>query len=387
VALAARVVEVIADLGDSATRRYRYGSGFIVRAGTVLTAAHVVADAVSVRVRDPDKRMSAASADPQFTGDVNGPGPDLALIEIDSPGMDLPPFGLARVDRDSPTGERVKDCQVVGYPAFVEQNTPDGGQIRETADAFGYVPVLERLARGLLSVQVTHSPRPLPPQEIALGESQWSGMSGAPLIAAGLLLGVVSEHAAREGSSAITATPLTALEAHPAHPGWGPGVANPAAWWARLGATDVGSLRLLPRVSEASAVHASDLIMDAPDFAQLLSAGGRRRPQPFPQFMSIENDRLSVLSIRIEVEEKIRALALTVGLDKDISLPKLPRRLSQAGIFSEQAAQGLEKLIDIGDRVASGAELEPGAARNLRENAISIIYGLDELRRGRRELS
>jgi hypothetical protein len=246
VPLAARVVEVIADLGDSAAERYRYGSGFIVRGGTVLTAAHVVAGAVSITVRDPDKRMFPASADPRFTGDADGPGPDLALIEIDDPDPGLPPAGLARVDRDSPTGEPVRDCQVIGYPAFMEQDTPDGGQVRETADASGHVPVLQRLAGGLLSVQVTHSPRPLPPKQTALGESQWSGMSGAPLLAGGLLLGVVSEHAPREGPSAITATPLTALEADPAHPGWGSGVADPAAWWARLGVPGISGLRRLP---------------------------------------------------------------------------------------------------------------------------------------------
>ena len=254
VPLAARVVEVIAYLGDSAAERHRYGSGFIVRAGTVLTAAHVVVGAVSVWVRDPDKRTFPAVADPRFTGDADGPGPDLALIEIDDPGRDLPPVGLARVDRDSPTGEPVKGCQVIGYPAFMEQDTPDGGQVRETADASGHVPVLQRLAGGLLSVQVTHRPRPLPPKETALGESQWSGMSGAPVLAGGLLLGVVSEHALREGSSSITATPLTALEADPGHPRWGPGVTDPAAWWARLGVPGISGLRRLPPRPEQAGI-------------------------------------------------------------------------------------------------------------------------------------
>jgi WD40 repeat protein len=250
--LAARVVEVIADLGAAAHPRFRYGSGFIVRKGTVLTAAHVVASAVSVSVRDPDKRVFPVSADPRFTGDAHGPGPDLALLEIDHPELDLPPVGLARVDRDSPTGKSVQDCQVIGYPAFKERDTPDGGQVRETADATGHVPVLEGLAEGLLSVQVTRSPRPLPPKEAALGESEWSGMSGAPVLAGGLLLGVVSEHAPREGSSAITAIPLTALEADPAHPGWGPGATDPTAWWARLGVPAIWALqRLPPRAEEA----------------------------------------------------------------------------------------------------------------------------------------
>lgn len=85
-----------------------------MQAGTVLTAAHVVAGAISVSIRDPDKRMFTASADPGFTGDVAGPGPDLALLEIDHPQAGLPPVGLARVDRDSPTGTPVSDCQVIG---------------------------------------------------------------------------------------------------------------------------------------------------------------------------------------------------------------------------------------------------------------------------------
>ena len=52
VPLAARVVEVIADRGATAHPRYRYGSGCIVAGRTVLTAAHVVAGAASVQVRD-----------------------------------------------------------------------------------------------------------------------------------------------------------------------------------------------------------------------------------------------------------------------------------------------------------------------------------------------
>ena len=71
-------------------------------------------------------------------------------------------------------------------------------------------------------------------------------MSGAPVIAYGCLLGVVTEHAPREGTGAITATPLTALEADPARTGWGPGVADPAAWWARLGVSGMAALRRLP---------------------------------------------------------------------------------------------------------------------------------------------
>lgn len=244
VGLSGRVVEVIADRGAGLSPRYRYGSGCVVAGGWVLTAAHVVAGAAAVRIRDRDKAEHAAVLDPDFVGDPSGPGPDLALVEV--PGVDLPPMGLARVDRDSPTGDPVERAHVIGYPDFMEQPGPDGGVVRETVDAVGRVVVLSRLVGGLLSVQVSNAPRPLPPGRMALGGSEWSGMSGGPLVADGYLLGVVTEHAPREGANTVTVTPLTGLERDPQHPGWGPGVADPAGWWRRLGIAGQGVLRQLP---------------------------------------------------------------------------------------------------------------------------------------------
>ena len=246
--MADRLVEVIADLGEATSGPYRYGSGCIVRGRTVLTAAHVVAGAVSVQVRDPQKTMYSATVDPGLVGDPNGPGPDLALVEIDDSAVDLPPLGLARVDRRSPRVQSVKECHAIGYPWFAE--TPSPTAMRDTVDAEGIVPTLSKLAAGLLSVQVDHPPRPLPPEDKRLAESEWSGMSGAPVVAAYRLLGVVTEHAPREGPSAITAVPLTALEPDPAHPGWGPGVKDPSAWWARLGVTGLADLHRLPVAPE-----------------------------------------------------------------------------------------------------------------------------------------
>ena len=169
-------------------------------------------------------------------------------MEIDDPafGVDLPGIGLAAVDRDSTTGEPVERCHAVGYPWFAEARSRTRTAVRDTVDAIGVVPVLSNLAEGLLSVQVTVAPRELPPEETALGASEWSGMSGAPVFAGGCLLGVVTEHAPREGPSAITAVPLTALQADPVHEKWGPGVAEPVAWWARLGVEGIGDLRRLP---------------------------------------------------------------------------------------------------------------------------------------------
>ena len=114
VPLAARVVEVLADLGEGHSPRYRSGSGCIVAGRTVLTAAHVVENAVSVKVRSPDKVLREAALDTGFVGDVDGPGPDLALVELTGPGVDVPAMGLAAVDRDSVSGDPVERCHAVG---------------------------------------------------------------------------------------------------------------------------------------------------------------------------------------------------------------------------------------------------------------------------------
>jgi WD40 repeat protein len=276
VALARRVVEVVADLGASAG--YRYGSGCIVRGRTVVTAAHVVAGAESVRVRDPDKRLYPARLDPRFVGSASGPGPDLALVEIEDETVDLLPLGLAQVARGTATADPVERCHAIGYPWFAERPSPE--TVRETVDAIGVVAVLSRLAEGLLSLQVSVSPRPLPPEETSLGASEWSGMSGAPVIADGLLLGVVAEQAPREGSSTITAVPLTALERDPYHAGWGPGVEDPAAWWRRLGVTGLNDLTPLPALAKR----------EPPPYRETLREFGQTLHERMPQLLEREQE-------------------------------------------------------------------------------------------------
>jgi hypothetical protein len=276
VPLADRLVEVIADRGKSGVKpRYRYGSGLIVHGRTVLTAAHVVAEAQTVKVRDPAKKLYPASREARFEGDASGPGPDLALVEIEDETVDLPPIGLARVDRDSPTADPVERCHAIGYPWFGKRQSPRA--VRETVDAIGLIPVGSKLVGGLLSVLVSVSPRELPPEEVSLGKSEWSGMSGAAVVSDGLLLGVVIEHARREGQSAITAVPLTALDPHPK---WGRGVEDPAAWWSRLGVTGVDDLKLLPARPERA----------EPAYLATLREDGRRLHERMHQLAGRERE-------------------------------------------------------------------------------------------------
>ncbi|GAB3831769.1 hypothetical protein GCM10027610_022620 [Dactylosporangium cerinum] len=218
---------------------------------TVLTAAHVVAGGVTVRVRTAKKVLRDASIDTRFIGQEHGPAPDLALIEISDPAMDFPALRLARLDRRSSV-EAAVQCHAYGYPWFAERPSP--AAVREIADAVGEVPMLSKLVSGLASVLVRDSPRPLRPEDGALAESSWSGMSGGPVITGGKLLGVVIEHALREGQSTITMAPISLLEHDPEYPLWGPGVHNPATWWGRLGVTGIADVAVLPQRSPDVAV-------------------------------------------------------------------------------------------------------------------------------------
>ena len=395
VALAARLVEVIADLGESAApegsarKRYRYGSGCIVRGGTVLTAAHVVAGAATVRIRDPDKRVYSATVDQRFVGDADGAGPDLALLEINDSPFDLPAIGLARVDRGSPTGEPVERCKAVGYPWFAE--TPSPTAVRDTVEAIGVVPVLSKLAAGLLSMQVSISPRPLPPEQIRLGESEWSGMSGAPVVASGLLLGVVSEHAPREGPSAITAVPITALEADADHPLWGPGVADPDAWWARFAVTGIDDLRALP----------APPLRPRPAYRDTLREFGQTLHTRMPQLLGRHRELAEITSFATgpagyrwlvgEAYAGKTALvfeAVTAGLLAEVDIVSyfLSRRASDAnsGRFLAAVVPQLAYLCDIDSPIADRDQFNT-LWRQATERAVEtgrplllVVDGLDE---------
>jgi WD40 repeat protein len=254
VALRERLVEVVADFEDGRTR---YSSGCIVVGSTVLTAAHAVYGATRVRVRGTDKNFKACEKlNSLFVGSPGSwrEGPDLALLTISADEhVNFAPMPLARVDRDSNSGDEVDRCHALGYPQFaeVQPGGSEGPAVRESKDAAGSVPVGSGLVSGLLDLQVSVAPKDLPPTDEPLPQSQWSGISGGPVVAGDYLLGVVSEHAPRSGPSSLSITPLTAISFDPAHPGWGPGMDNSDSWWRCLGIDGPGSLTVLPRRAQA----------------------------------------------------------------------------------------------------------------------------------------
>ena len=199
-----RVVEVLCDLGPAANPRWLTSSGLFLDDRHVLTAAHAVAapaqafgelaPAVAAPAQTIGVPAPAVAATAQALGEpaqalgksvtvrgvdkverpaavkLLGRGVDLAILEVAEP---RPKFGRLRwgaVDRDS--AETVSGCRGIGYPLFQQVPGPDGRPVRDTAQLDGVVPTGDRRVSELLTLRVTSSPRPLPPQEEALGRSQ-----------------------------------------------------------------------------------------------------------------------------------------------------------------------------------------------------------------------
>jgi hypothetical protein len=242
-----RVVEVIADLGNGQTPRWRYGSGLLLGDRQVLTCAHVVAGSVRVEIRRPDKVLLEANIGLALIGQPAANGFDLAILQVPE-ADELPHVPVALVNRDVAAGVFLEGCSAVGYPAFQEiSQQADGPSIRESAQVRGSIAPLSGLVSGLLSLEVTSSPRDLPAAATTLAQSAWSGMSGAAVFApqsraAGgeVLLGVVVEHSLRRGQSDITVLPLDRLIVAATAP------VDASEWWRRLGVADPKSLPLLP---------------------------------------------------------------------------------------------------------------------------------------------
>ena len=245
-----RAVEVLHDRGQATPAdvdRWTGGSGYLIGGRLVLTAAH------NIDYRqdpgDDGQLLVRTIAGSEFAARVvlvcdELSRVDLALLEISDPrfGEHLPPVTFARIDRNSPAP--VPGCWAVGFPRFGEAGPvlPEGSR-RETWHVSGEVLPGTKLRAGLLSLQVTSTPRPLP---TSLAGSAWEGMFGAVVFAADphgdeAAAGVVSTHHRPEGESALTIVPITAIA----------GLPTAVQWWRQMGMADPDALPVLPPPSVA----------------------------------------------------------------------------------------------------------------------------------------
>ena len=360
-----RAVEVLHDRGPATgENRWTSGSGYLIGSRLVLTVAHNVdyrrelGGDEQLLVRTIEGNVLAAQV--VLVCDELSRA-DMALLEISDPrfGEHLPPVTFARVNRDSPAP--VMGCWAVGFPRFGEAGPVlPGGSRRETWQVSGHILPGGLRRAGLLSLQVTSTPRPLP---ASLAGSEWEGMSGAVVFAAGAhdgeqeAVGVISAHHPPGGESALTAVPITAVA----------DLAAAAEWWRQFGVAGPGALPVLPhrrtqagpggeRVRPAGALRAV-LSVSAAEVS--LVAGENRLAQRPAGLRRSTADAVRGLAWRWAHPDPAAAPG-----GGDAALVEVGRRLSEdflggpvgAALAARVAeAAGLNKVLELGLEVADQA--------------------------------
>jgi NACHT domain/Trypsin-like peptidase domain len=182
------------------------GSGYRVSGDAVLTAAHVVRDAVSVTLRflTEGGDVTELSGEPEPLWEDSEV--DVAVLKIrndaGSSGRDaaeVPPvrFGLIT---------QPVDCEALGFPKFTlrpdfaSSDLNSATWYRDSHHAQGTTTPWANLREGTLQISVG-APGPDPE-----GRSPWEGMSGAAVWSGGCLIGVVSAHHLTDGAGRLTAS-------------------------------------------------------------------------------------------------------------------------------------------------------------------------------------
>ncbi|MFW6693525.1 trypsin-like peptidase domain-containing protein [Streptomyces sp. MAR4 CNX-425] len=193
-----RIAEVITDSGAGGGSR---GSGYLISADAVLTAAHVVAGAHRITVRCDADRPGEWSAPAVVAW--TAAGSDLAVLTVTPPAHAPAAAVPARFGRVADDRPDVVDVHLAGFPLFKRRRHPDGAYFREMHQAHGSVAALSNLRTGTLEVTV-----PPPGADPDPAVSPWSGMSGAAVWAGDRVVGVIAEHHRAEGLNRLTAVRL-----------------------------------------------------------------------------------------------------------------------------------------------------------------------------------
>ncbi|MFJ9027755.1 NACHT domain-containing protein [Streptomyces sp. NPDC102274] len=168
---------VVAVLGDA------QGTGVLLAPHLVLTCAHVVGGSKTPAIAHPS-RAGHIATEVQWRDDAL----DTALLYIDHSGLDaewFPPFGRLRIGALA-TESPLPHCEILGFPdiqRYGDDGALDLDQYRATVlPAAGSV-------RGALVCELDHPAA----AERHDGTSPLEGLSGAPVFAGPVLLGLVTE--------------------------------------------------------------------------------------------------------------------------------------------------------------------------------------------------
>ncbi len=189
-----RVVEVWVPDGSSSGGRF--GSGYLIGDGRVLTAAHLLAGVGACEVRPVGAEWTQ--------GEVAWSDSDSDLAVLRAAHRSDAARLHTRFGRFA--GGARAPIRAVGLPIAQRRSnaTPD---IRDVEEIVGEVAPLSGTKSGVLTVHVTGSV----PSEDPTEQSPWGGMSGAALFSGPLLVGVVSQAPAGFGTDRLEAAAIATV--------------------------------------------------------------------------------------------------------------------------------------------------------------------------------
>jgi hypothetical protein len=86
---------------------------------------------------------------------------------------------------------------------------------------------------------------------------------------------------------------------------------------------------------------------------------------------------IALVSVRIELEKRLRALARAAEINAEQPLSQLVRALRQRDVLDYSEVVGLRDLIDAGTRAAHGAPVSPDVSAWVQNNAGAVLDALD----------
>ena len=104
----------------------------------------------------------------------------------------------------------------------------------------------------------------------------------------------------------------------------------------------------------------------------------KEEKEPLSYIDIFEQDpSLAMVSLRIEIEKKIRELAKIRDIPEQRSLRQMINQLLKKGILEYTTINGLNELISVGNRAAHGAKVDQDVAFWAINNADKFLYFLD----------
>ena len=99
-----------------------------------------------------------------------------------------------------------------------------------------------------------------------------------------------------------------------------------------------------------------------------------------PKFMAVaeQDPNLALVALRIEVENRLRALAEKHSISSRGSLSQLNRELQRRDVLNKTAFHGLQEIVMAGNRAAHGASVEPSLSDWAFTNGSAILSILDD---------